>query len=235
MLNTRRLLTTTMLACGVFTAVGGCKSATEPPIAADWFAFSVLNRIYQYGPDSTADQQVAELFQVHLGTGTPLAKLAEIQQMDVVWPDAALRTSIPNEFQSGDSVYDAVGVENRPDGLTTGEYTLEVEFKGGQSVRRQVNYDGHLLGRAVVQSVTPSANGVEISWDAPSQTHSWRLFLLQDSLQVAHSSPGITAGGPVTASVAYPLSPGTSYTLALSMYDDFNHRMVYIPFDYTAP
>jgi hypothetical protein len=231
----RHISTMTVLAFAVFTVGAGCKSTTEPPIPADWFTFNVQNRIDQYGPDSTADENVAELFQVHVGTGTTATKLAEIQRMDVVWPGASLRTSIPNKFQSESGVYNAVGVERRGAGLMAGDYTLEVEFNGGQTVRRHVDYDGHVLGRPIVQSLTPSANGVELTWDAPVQAHSWRLFLVQDTDQVAYTSPKGTPGGAVTGSITYSLSSGTSYTLELFMYDDFNQRMVYIPFDYTAP
>lgn len=176
-----------------------------------------------------------ELFQVHLGTGTSTAQMAKIKRMDVVWPGGALRTTVSNNFQSENGVYDAVGMEQRPEGLMAGEYTLKVEFTDGQTVRRQLDYDGHLLGRPVVQSVTPSADGVELTWDAPMQAFTWSLFLVQDTAQVAHTSPKGTAGGTVTGSIVYPLSSGTSYTLELLMYDDFNQRMVSIPFDYTAP
>ncbi len=234
MFNTQRLSAMTVLSCVVLTVGAGCKSATEPPIPADWFTFDVSNRINQSGPDTTAAQQVMELFQVHLATGTSMAKMAEIQKMEVVWPDGALRTSVPDKFQSESGVYDATGVEQRPEGLMAGTYTLEVEFKDGQTVRRRVDYDGHVLGRPVVQSVTPSADGVQIIWDAPMLKHTWRLFLTQDTAQIAVSSPHATTGGTVTGSIEHPLSSGT-YVLELLMYDDFNQRMVLIPFDYTAP
>ncbi|HKJ93973.1 MAG TPA: hypothetical protein VJ957_12460 [Longimicrobiales bacterium] len=86
-----------------------------------------------------------------------------------------------------------------------------------------------------MQSLTPGATGVELSWEAPMQSHDWRLVLLRDTATLAYSSQTHRSGGTITASLDYALSPGTSYTLDLLTSDDFNQSIVALPFDYTAP
>ena len=219
------------LALMALTGLAGCGGSATAPTPEKNFDVYVQNYANQFGSSPGSTETDSVLFLVRPGT-VPAGDLAKIQTMNMTWPNGTMSTPLDTTFRytasNGVASRTVVAVDS---GLPTGTYTFEAAFTDGEQIRKELDFDGHVIPPTTGVSVQDSRTFLQVSWDSPALPHYYHVALTADGDTVASAGPQHVDEGGVTMVIGfdYPQPADSLYDLILILRDDYNVREVHIP------